>query len=73
MRAEVWRTLLHAARRNPRALKASIHMTSLFAHAGPFTRSVVAEIDRQIALEGGGRGSPGARLPIPAKVAAAVH
>ena len=51
MRAEVWRTLIHALRTNPRALKASIHMTSIYAHAGPFTRTVVAEIDRQIAAE----------------------
>ena len=49
MRGEFWRTVLHALRRNPRALKASLHMTGMYAHAGPFTRSVVAEIDRQIA------------------------
>lgn len=48
MRGEVWRTVLHALRRNPRALKASLHLTGMYAHAGPFTRSVVAEIDRQI-------------------------
>jgi radical SAM superfamily enzyme YgiQ (UPF0313 family) len=50
MRGEVWRTILHAARRNPRGLKASLHMMGMYAHAGPFTRSVVAEIDRQIAV-----------------------
>jgi radical SAM superfamily enzyme YgiQ (UPF0313 family) len=70
MRAQVWRTLIHAARRNPRALKASIHMTSLYAHAGPFTRSVVAEVDRQIAADNLRR-----RLapPQPAAMAASVH
>ena len=49
MRGEFWRTILHAVRRNPRALKASLHLMGMYAHAGPFTRSVVAEIDRQIA------------------------
>lgn len=49
MRGEFWRTILHTLRRNPRALKASLHMMGMYAHAGPFTRSVVAEIDRQIA------------------------
>ena len=49
MRGEVWRTVLHALRRNPRALKASLHLMGMYAHAGPFTRSVVAEIDQQIA------------------------
>ena len=49
MRGEVWRTIFYALRKNPRALKASIHLTSIYAHTGPFTGSVVSEIDRQIA------------------------
>ncbi len=67
MRGEVWRTIFHALRRNPRALKASIHMTSMYAHAGPFTRSVLAEIDRQIA-EQAHRPSPVALPAAPATV-----
>jgi radical SAM superfamily enzyme YgiQ (UPF0313 family) len=51
MRGEVWRTLAYALLRNPRAFKASIHLTSIYAHTGPFTRSVIAEIDRQVAAQ----------------------
>jgi hypothetical protein len=51
MSAQVWLTIFHVILRNPRALKASIYLLGIYAHAGPFTRVVVAEIDRMIASE----------------------
>ena len=49
LRWHVWGLLLHIVRNNPRAIKAALYNAALFAHLGPFSRYVVAEISSQIA------------------------
>ena len=59
VRGPVWRLVADILWRKPRALKAAVSMAGMYVHLGPFSRTVVAEIDRQIAEV----------LPAPAAVA----
>ena len=49
MAGDLIRLAAYVLRRNPRAIRSGICMGAMFAHFGPFSRSVVAETDRQIA------------------------
>ena len=42
-------TLSHCASTNPRALRFIVAMMAIYLHVGPFSRKVIATIDRQIA------------------------
>lgn len=50
LRRHVWGLLWHVLRNNPRAIKAALHNAALYAHLGPYSRHVVAEISSQIKL-----------------------
>ncbi len=43
-----WRTFVDIARHNPAALEVVVIQLMLYLHLGPFSKSVIAEIDRQI-------------------------
>jgi len=45
-----WRTFIDIARHNPAALELVVIQLTLYLHLGPFSKSVIAEIDRQIAV-----------------------
>jgi hypothetical protein len=51
-----WRALYRCARENPRALSYVGILVALFLHFGPFSRFVIAELDRQIARIDAGEG-----------------
>jgi hypothetical protein len=48
-RGPFWRTLIHTAFHNFRAIKPVMMMIALYVHLGPFSRYVVQQIDAQIA------------------------
>jgi radical SAM superfamily enzyme YgiQ (UPF0313 family) len=43
-----WKTMLDCVIHNPRALPYMVMLSALYLHHGPFSRQVIAEIDRQI-------------------------
>jgi hypothetical protein len=45
-----WRTFVDIARHNPAALEVVVIQLMLYLHLGPFSKTVVAEIDRQISV-----------------------
>jgi radical SAM superfamily enzyme YgiQ (UPF0313 family) len=45
---QFWKTVLDCAIHNPRALPFLVMLSSLYLHHGPFSRQVIAQIDRQI-------------------------
>jgi hypothetical protein len=45
-----WRTFVDIARHNPAALEQVVIQMVLYLHLGPFSRFVMREIDRQIAV-----------------------
>jgi hypothetical protein len=45
---QFWRTMLDCAIQNPPALPFMVMLSALYLHHGPFSRQVIAEIDRQI-------------------------
>jgi hypothetical protein len=45
---QFWKTMLGCAIHNPRALRFLVMMSALYLHHGPFSRQVIAQIDRQI-------------------------
>jgi radical SAM superfamily enzyme YgiQ (UPF0313 family) len=45
---QFWKTMLDCAIHNPRALPFLVMLSALYLHHGPFSRQVIAEIDRQI-------------------------
>jgi hypothetical protein len=53
-----WRVLYRCARDNPRALSYVGMLAALFLHFGPFSRFVIAELDRQIAKIDAGEWRP---------------
>ncbi len=56
-RGYFWRTLFYCVLRRPKSIKPVLTNMALYAHFGPFSEYVVAEIDRQIAeLTPGGDG-----------------
>lgn len=53
MRREFWSLMRYTVRRNPAALNPAISMAVLYAHLGPFSRRVCADIDQRIREEAG--------------------
>jgi hypothetical protein len=49
MRGRVWRLMAHVAWRNPRSIRAAMYMAAIFAHLGPYSRSVMRQLERQMA------------------------
>ena len=45
---QFWKSVLDCAIHNPRALQFMVMMSALYLHHGPFSRQVIAQIDRQI-------------------------
>jgi hypothetical protein len=45
---QFWKSVLDCATHNPRALRFLVMMSALYLHHGPFSRQVMAQIDRQI-------------------------
>jgi hypothetical protein len=45
---QFWNSVLDCAIHNPRALRFVVMMSALYLHHGPFSRQVIAQIDRQI-------------------------
>jgi radical SAM superfamily enzyme YgiQ (UPF0313 family) len=43
-----WKSVLDCAIHNPRALRCVVMLSALYLHHGPFSRQVIAEIDRQV-------------------------
>jgi hypothetical protein len=58
LRGPLWRLIAYMLRHNPRALKAGLYTAAFYAHLGPYARTVVAEIDRQIAEAQSGDAAP---------------
>ena len=48
-REAFWRTFMNCAKRNPAALRIIVSLLMLYLHLGPFSRQVMAAIDRRIA------------------------
>jgi radical SAM superfamily enzyme YgiQ (UPF0313 family) len=46
---EFWRTFVHCAVRNPRALISVIKLSALYLHFGPFSKTVAGMLEKQIA------------------------
>jgi radical SAM superfamily enzyme YgiQ (UPF0313 family) len=68
-REALWEAFTHVAKTNPRALRFIVVLMAFYLHVGPFSRKVVAEIDRQIdKLDVAG--IPNSRLPQNLQVAA---
>jgi radical SAM superfamily enzyme YgiQ (UPF0313 family) len=53
-----WRSLYRCARENPRALDCVGMLAALYLHFGPFSRFVIAALDRQIAALDAGEWAP---------------
>jgi radical SAM superfamily enzyme YgiQ (UPF0313 family) len=60
---QFWKTVLDCAIHNPRALPFLCMLSALYLHHGPFSRRVIAQIDRQIEDIDFGRWSPPRRAP----------
>src|SRR5215471_3972749 len=60
---QFWKTVLDCAIHNPRALPFLCMLSALYLHHGPFSRRVIAQIDRQIEDIDLGRWSPPRRAP----------
>jgi radical SAM superfamily enzyme YgiQ (UPF0313 family) len=46
-----WQTFVKCAKSNPAALRYIVMLMAMYIHLGPFSRRVIAEIDRRIAAE----------------------
>src|SRR5436190_6061051 len=44
-----WRTFMNCAKSNPASVRIVVALAALYLHLGPFSRQVIAEIDRRIA------------------------
>jgi len=55
---QFWKTVLDCAIHNPRALPFLCMLSALYLHLGPFSRRVIAHVDRQIEDIELGRWSP---------------
>jgi uncharacterized protein DUF4070 len=47
-REALWEAFTHVARTNPAALRFIVQLMAFYLHVGPFSRKVMADIDRQI-------------------------
>jgi hypothetical protein len=48
MAGHVFRLVGYILKHNPRAIRIGIYMASFYAHFGPFSQAIVAEVNRQI-------------------------
>jgi hypothetical protein len=48
MAGQVFWLVAYILKHNPRAIQIGIYMASFYAHFGPFSQTIVAEVDRQI-------------------------
>ncbi len=72
-RARFWRTFTNCLNTNPGAMRAVVTLMGFYLHIGPYTRYVIAQLDKQIeALEQGTFIAPQLLPPVAAE-AAAVH
>jgi hypothetical protein len=44
----VIRLVAYILRHNPRAIRIGIYMASFYAHFGPFSQAIIAEVNRQL-------------------------
>jgi radical SAM superfamily enzyme YgiQ (UPF0313 family) len=51
VREPFWKTFVNCAKNNPAALRYIVMLMAFYIHLGPFSRRVIAEIDRRIAAE----------------------
>ena len=59
-RSRFWDSFVNCARTNPAALPAIVSLMAIYAHLGPFSRQVIAEIDRRIAADAACKSRPAA-------------
>lgn len=59
-RSRFWDSFVNCARTNPAALPAIVSLMAIYAHLGPFSRQVIAEIDRRIAADAACKSPPAA-------------
>jgi radical SAM superfamily enzyme YgiQ (UPF0313 family) len=50
-REPFWKTFVEVGKKNPGALRQIVTLMAIYMHLGPFSRHVIAEIDRRIAQE----------------------
>ena len=67
VREPFWKTFVEVGKKNPGALRQVVTLMAMYLHLGPFSRHVIAEIDRRIAMED----AVVARLPVAASARAA--
>jgi len=72
VRRQFWRTVLDCLIHNPTGLPYLVMMMALYLHLGPFSRRVIADIDRQIADGDRARWIAPAALPVPELVPEAI-
>ena len=63
-----WKTFTECAASNPKSVRFLVLMMAIYLHVGPFSRKVIATIDRQIA---GQHNQPPPRRPVAPETAAA--
>jgi hypothetical protein len=57
-RIRFWKTFTNCHAKNPNALRSIVMLMALYLHMGPFSRSVVEDLGRQIAATGDARRAP---------------
>jgi Domain of unknown function (DUF4070)/Radical SAM superfamily len=67
----LWDVFTHCAKTNPAGLRLIVLLMGLYLHVGPFSRRVMADIDRQVS--GGEFANPNSPLPARLEAAAATH
>ena len=51
VRDAFWKTFVDISKKNPDSLRQIVTLMAMYLHLGPFSRHVIAEIDRRIAAE----------------------
>jgi uncharacterized protein DUF4070 len=51
VREPFWKTFVEVGKKNPGALRQIVTLMAIYLHLGPFSRHVITEIDRRIAME----------------------
>jgi radical SAM superfamily enzyme YgiQ (UPF0313 family) len=51
VREPFWKTFVEVGKKNPGALRQIVTLMAIYLHLGPFSRHVITEIDRRIAVE----------------------
>lgn len=65
-----WKSFMNCARNNPGALRYVVMLMAMYLHLGPFSRHVIAAIDRRIAEIDGGATVRPAAAPVTQAIAA---